>query len=139
MAVERGEELGVGAVGYAIKGERKCHPDTGILFVTTGVLLRRLVNGLGATTHVIVDEVHERSVDTDFLLAILKRVLRTRPDVKLVLMSATMDEGVFAKYFEGLRGTTSASASAPASSPVPCISVPGFTHPVKDVYLEEIL
>jgi HrpA-like RNA helicase len=128
VAAERDESLG-DVVGYHIKGERRAGPRTALLFCTTGILLRRLVGGLGACTHIIVDEVHERSVETDFLLAVLRRVLPARPDVKVLLMSATMDAGAFARYFAArARGGT-----------VPTIEVPGFTHPVTDVYLEDVL
>ena len=130
VAAERDEPLGVagGSVGYHIKGERRAHVGTSLLFCTTGILLRRLAGGLGHCTHIIVDEVHERSVDTDFLLAVLRRVLAVRRDVKVLLMSATMDAGAFAAYF--------ADKDRPA---VPTLDVPGFTHPVEDVYLEQVL
>jgi ATP-dependent RNA helicase DHX36 len=148
VAAERGEECG-GTVGYHIKGDRRAGPDTCLTFVTTGVLLRQLVHGLGSATHIVVDEVHERGVETDFLLAILKRCLLHRPDVKVVLMSATMNEGVFAQYFApvvqrggegrgGSSGGKGAAAAAPASG-VPCIAIPGFVHPVQDMYLEAVL
>jgi HrpA-like RNA helicase len=104
---------------------------TALLFCTTGILLRRLAAGLGHATHIIVDEVHERSVDTDFLLAVLRLVLRARRDVRVLLMSATMDAGAFARYF---------AAALPARAPpVPALAVPGFTHPVTDVFLEQAL
>ncbi len=134
VAAERCEPLGVpgGAVGYAIRGERRAHAGTLLSFVTTGVLLRRLTHGLGHVTHIIVDEVHERNVDTDFLLAVLKRVLPRRPDVRVLLMSATMNEASFAAYFRGVGGGGDAGD-------VPVIAVPGFVHPVKEVYLPDVL
>jgi ATP-dependent RNA helicase DHX57 len=137
VAQERCEPLGVvgGCVGFQIRGEKKAHPGTNLLFSTTGVLLRRLnQSGLGNLTHVIVDEVHERNVDTDFLLAVLKRLLPQRPDVKVVLMSATMDAAAFAKYFEA-----SAVKGGGGGKGVPVIEVPGFVHPVEEVYLEQVL
>ena len=75
-------------VGYAIRGESKMGPNTRITFVTTGVLLRRLHDGDGLSdvSHVIIDEVHERSLDSDFLLVLMKRLLTKRKDLKLVLM-----------------------------------------------------
>jgi ATP-dependent RNA helicase DHX57 len=83
-------------VGYIIRGESKTTQNTKIVFVTTGVLLRRLQTSGGSTedivasladiTHVIIDEVHERSLDTDFLLILLRDVLRKRKDLKLILM-----------------------------------------------------
>lgn len=84
-------------VGYIIRGESKTTSNTKITFVTTGVLLRRLqtsggssddvVASLADISHVIIDEVHERSLDTDFLLVLLRDVLRTRRSLKLILMS----------------------------------------------------
>jgi ATP-dependent RNA helicase DHX57 len=81
----------------------------------------------GAVTHIVVDEVHERSVDADFLLAVLRRIIAKRRDIKLVLMSATVDAGKFQDYF------------ASKGRPCPVIEVPGFVHPVREVYLDEIL
>jgi ATP-dependent RNA helicase DHX57 len=84
-------------VGYIIRGESKTTSDTKITFVTTGVLLRRLQTSGGSSdgviasladiSHVIIDEVHERSLDTDFLLVLLRDVLKQRKDLKLILMS----------------------------------------------------
>jgi len=96
-------------VGYIIRGESKTTSDTKITFVTTGVLLRRLqtsggssddvVASLADISHVIIDEVHERSLDTDFLLVLLRDVLRKRRSLKLILMSK------FQKFsFPGLSG-----------------------------------
>ena len=105
-------------------------------FVTTGVLLRRLqtsggsaddvVKSLVDVSHVVIDEVHERSLDTDFLLVLLRDVLKYRKDLKLVLMSATLDAAVFEGYFNG-------------SSTVGKVEIEGRTHPVQDIYLDEIL
>ena len=69
--------------------------------MTTGILLQRLVNEdkyLRNTTHLLLDEVHERDVDTDFTLVILKHLL-TKESFKLVLMSATAETRLFANYF----------------------------------------
>ena len=78
VAAERGEgRVGVGAVGYAIRGESKVCDNTRLLFCTTGVLLRRLERDptLAGVTHVLVDEVHERTVEGDFLLMALREML----------------------------------------------------------------
>ncbi|KYG47320.1 hypothetical protein M433DRAFT_133072 [Acidomyces richmondensis BFW] len=124
-------------VGYAIRGESKQQPArTKITFVTTGILLRRLQTSGGSTddvvrsladvSHVVIDEVHERSVDTDFLLVILRNVLEIRKDLKLILMSATLDAAAFESYFTDLSG-------------VGRIEIPGRTHPVTDIYLDDIM
>ncbi|KAI8990673.1 P-loop containing nucleoside triphosphate hydrolase protein [Trametes punicea] len=119
------ERLDDGSVGYAIRGESKQGPRTKILFCTTGVVLRRLGSGdkLDDVTHVIVDEVHERSVDGDFLLLELRELLKTHRKLKVILMSATINHEVFVKYFNN----------------APLLTIPGFTHPVEDLYLEDYL
>lgn len=122
---ERCDEPIGGTVGYQIRLENKTSAKTRLTFVTTGILLRRLQTDptLDGVTHIMVDEVHERSVDTDFLLSILKALLPRRPDLKLLLMSATMDAVEFCDYFN----TRSV------------IQIPGFVHPVEDIYLEQIV
>lgn len=123
-------------VGYIIRGESKTTPQTKITFVTTGVLLRRLqtsggssddvVASLADISHVIIDEVHERSLDTDFLLVLLRDVLRKRKDLKLILMSATLDAGVFEDYFRD-------------DGKVGRVEISGRTFPVEDYYLDDVI
>ncbi|KAJ5098147.1 hypothetical protein N7532_005148 [Penicillium argentinense] len=124
-------------VGYVIRGESKAKQGaTRITFVTTGVLLRRIQSGgdadgnvtssLSDVSHVVVDEVHERSLDTDFLLALLRDVLRYRKDLKVILMSATLDADIFMDYFGG-RGN------------VGLVNIPGRTFPVNDYYLDDVI
>jgi HrpA-like RNA helicase len=67
--------------------------------------------------------VHERSLDSDFLLVLLRRLLLQKPSLKIVLMSATLNADAFSSYFGG----------------GPVIKIPGFTHPVKELYLEDAL
>ncbi|SJX64352.1 uncharacterized protein SRS1_14994 [Sporisorium reilianum f. sp. reilianum] len=135
VAVERGEELdgkkkpvaSGSLVGYAIRGERRASRECRLLFTTTGVLLRRLGAGgdtdLKGISHVVVDEVHERNVDSDFLLLELRELLKRNSKIKVVLMSATINQETFASYF----------------GKAPCISIPGRTFPVEDYYLEDIV
>ena len=115
VAEERGEPIGH-SVGYTIRGESKRSAASRLVFCTTGVLLKMLEedHDLGLVTHVVIDEVHERSCDSDLLLLMCRKMLasqKTRaaassssgpaaPRLKLVLMSATLDSKVFAKYFE---------------------------------------
>ncbi|KAF5368409.1 hypothetical protein D9758_002162 [Tetrapyrgos nigripes] len=119
------ERMDDGSVGYAIRGERKMTDKTALLFCTTGVVLRRLSIGdkLKDVSHIIVDEVHERSVDGDLLLLELKELLKSNPKLKVILMSATINHETFVKYFNN----------------APLLTIPGFTHPVTDVYLEDII
>ena len=115
--------MGDGAVGYAIRLEARRSAATRLLFCTTGVLLRRLVADprLAGVSHVMVDEIHERGVNEDFLLIVLRELLPRRPDLKLVLMSATLNAALFAGYFGGA---------------TPTVHIPGFTFPVRELYLE---
>lgn len=116
-------------IGYAIRGESKQRPGvTKVTFVTTGVLLRRLQTGdtLDDVSHIVVDEVHERSLDTDFLLILVKRIISKRKDLKIILMSATLDAEVFAGYFGG-------------DKVVKRINIEGRTFPVTDHYLDAVI
>lgn len=75
--------------------------QTRLLFCTTGILLRRLENDpeLKSVSHIVVDEVHERSEESDFLLLILRELLPKRPDLRVILMSATINADLFSTYF----------------------------------------
>ncbi|TMW64738.1 hypothetical protein Poli38472_011618 [Pythium oligandrum] len=129
VAQERCEDI-ADIVGYQIRMDAKKSANTRLLFCTTGVLLRRLLTDrlLSGVSHVIVDEVHERNVDTDFLLSILRDLLPQRPDLRLILMSATMNAELFVNYF-----------SSSAKSPCPVLDIPGFTYPVESHFLEDVI
>ncbi|KAG5532314.1 hypothetical protein RHGRI_026818 [Rhododendron griersonianum] len=124
VAVERGEKLGE-TVGYKVRLEGMKGRDTHLLFCTTGILLRRLLadRNLKGVTYVIVDEIHERGMNEDFLLIILKDLLPRRPELRLILMSATLDAELFSSYFGG----------------APMVHIPGFTYPVHTHFLENVL
>ncbi|XP_058732350.1 DExH-box ATP-dependent RNA helicase DExH3-like [Vicia villosa] len=124
VAAEHGEKLGE-SVGYKVRLEGMRGRDTRLLFCTTGVLLRRLLvdRSLKGVTHVIVDEIHERGMNEDFLLIVLKDLLPRRPDLRLILMSATLNAELFSSYFDG----------------APTMHIPGFTFPVRAQFLEDIL
>ena len=93
VSSELGEEKVGGVCGYRIRGESRCSARTCLTFVTTGVILRQLEDDplLERVTHLIVDEVHERSVDTDLLLLVLRRAIANGTTAKILLMSATVD------------------------------------------------
>lgn len=101
--------------------------DTRLVFCTTGILLRRLAAdpSLSEVSHVVVDEVHERALQSDFLLALLRRLVADRAHtpmpLKIVLMSATIDLEMLSTY---LRGCTTMSAK-------------GRTFPVEQFFLED--
>ena len=114
VAEERGERVG-GTVGYSIKLEKRISRQTRLLLCTTGVLLRRLQcdPDLASVSHVFVDEVHERDLNTDFLIIILRDLLARRKDLKLVLMSATLNAESFSKYFWWLPGSVHPGPNIP--------------------------
>ena len=94
-----------------------------MIYATTGIVMRMLEasNDLKDITHIVLDEVHERTIDSDFLLIVLRKLMVRRPDLKVVLMSATVDAARFSKYLEG----------------APVLNVPGRTFPVTVKYLED--
>lgn len=127
VADEIGESVG-GQIGYQVKLNTKRSKFTKLLFCTTGVLIRRLQSDplLEELTHVIVDECHERSVETDFMFLLLRDILLQRPTLRLIVMSATLDTERLGTYFSVVTGTSS-----------PVISIPGRTYAVKEQYLED--
>ncbi|XP_077323696.1 ATP-dependent RNA helicase TDRD9 isoform X1 [Lithobates pipiens] len=91
-----------GLIGYQVGLEKKATSDTRLIYMTTGVLLQKIVGAKSLTefTHIFIDEVHERTEEMDFLLMIVRRLLRTNSRmVKVVLMSATINCREFADYF----------------------------------------
>src|SRR5271170_4222804 len=126
VSEERGQKVGM-TIGYSIRGESKSGRETKVRFVTTGVLLRRFLNDpeLDGVSHVIVDEVHERTVDGDFLLYLLKQLLERRRDLTVILMSATVEADEYGRYFSQFS--------------VGRVHIEGRTFPVQDIYLEWIL
>ncbi|KAK5148940.1 hypothetical protein LTR04_000294, partial [Oleoguttula sp. CCFEE 6159] len=141
VAVERNEAL-QDTVGYHVRFDaRYPAPGGSITYCTTGILLQRLQHApddvLNGTSHLIIDEVHERDMFVDFLLIVLKKIMQSRQEAnksvpKVVLMSATLDTELFANYFE----QTTADGKA---LPCPHLSVPGRTFPVKEKYFDEIM
>ncbi|HLP30069.1 MAG TPA: helicase-related protein, partial [Geothrix sp.] len=102
VAEELGEPLGQRA-GYAVRFEQKVSKATRLRFVTEGLLLRRLHGdpALRGITAVVLDEFHERHLHTDLGITLLRRLQReARPDLKLLVMSATLDPGPVAAYLD---------------------------------------
>lgn len=125
VAYERGDTLGA-SVGYHIRLEQKYGINTNLIYCTTGVFLRNLMLGCEALmniTHIIIDEVHERDKLSDFLLICLKQTLRHFPNLKIILMSATMNTSKFLHYFG--QGKV--------------LSIPGRLYPIDVIFLEDIL
>jgi ATP-dependent helicase HrpA len=123
------EELAVplgGFVGYQVRFEDKTSRDTRIKFMTDGILLAETQGDpeLRQYEVLILDEAHERSLNIDFLLGYLKRLLAKRPALKLVISSATLDAGSFAAFF-----------ATDGGNPVPVIEAPGRMFPVAEFFL----
>jgi ATP-dependent helicase HrpB len=102
IAWEIGEQVGQ-TVGYQVRFEEAVGPRTRLRFVTEGILTRRLLSDLGlkGVAAVVLDEFHERHLESDLALALLKRLQRTRPDLRIVVMSATLDTDHVAQYLDG--------------------------------------
>ncbi|KAF7255292.1 hypothetical protein EG68_07078 [Paragonimus skrjabini miyazakii] len=118
MDVELGQE-----VGYSIRFEDCTSSRTLMKYMTDGMLLREgmsdpLLESYGV---ILLDEAHERTLATDILMGLLKEIIKQRMDLKIVVMSATLDAGKFQEYF----------------SKAPLMTVPGRTHPVEIFYTPE--
>lgn len=110
-------------VGYSIRFEDCSGPKTVLKYLTDGMLLREAMsdNLFSNYSIILLDEAHERTLATDLLMGVIKQVVARRPDLKLVIMSATLDAGKFQNYFDN----------------APLLNVPGRTHPVEIFYTPE--
>ena len=119
IAQEQTVALGT-RIGFQTRFDRQCAPDTRLKVMTDGILLQEIARDprLAAYDVLIIDEVHERSLNIDFLLGYLRTLIPRRPDLRVVLMSATIEAERFAAFFE-----------TPAM-----IDIPGATYPVEVRY-----
>ncbi|KAJ1955416.1 DEAH-box ATP-dependent RNA helicase prp43, partial [Linderina pennispora] len=118
MDVKLGKE-----VGYSIRFEDCTSSSTILKYCTDGMLLREAMsdNMLTRYSAIIIDEAHERTLSTDILMSLMKNIARRRSDIKIIVMSATLDAGKFQKYFND----------------APLLTVPGRTFPVQTLYTPE--
>ena len=125
VATETGTRLG-DMVGYSVRHD-SLPPSwaASVLFCTTGVLVKRLESDtqLLSFSHIIIDEIHERDVMADILLVLIKQILPKRPNLKVILMSATLDASKFSTYMNNCAS----------------LHVPGFMFPVHENFLEDVL
>jgi ATP-dependent helicase HrpA len=124
IAEELGEEVG-GLVGYQVRFTDRVGAATRIKLMTDGILLNEMHRDpmLRKYDTIIIDEAHERSLNIDFLLGYLRQLLPRRPDLKLIITSATIDPQSFAEHFSTADGT-----------PAPIVEVSGRTYPVEIRY-----
>lgn len=122
VAEEFGCRLGQ-EVGYSIRFEDCTSPETMIKYMTDGMLLREALNDADMTVYsvIMLDEAHERTIHTDVLFGLLKAAIRKRPDLKLIVTSATLDAEKFSHYFFDC----------------PIFTIPGRTFPVEIMYTRE--
>jgi HrpA-like RNA helicase len=127
IALERGEPIGSGTIGFQVRLESKISPRTICTMCTYRVLLRTLLgredSHVAHITHIIIDEVHERSKISDFLLIELRSLLAKHPHLRLVLMASAIDLEVFQSYFNRC----------------PLLDVPARAHSVEEFFLEDVL
>ncbi|GAA6225794.1 ATP-dependent RNA helicase DHX36 [Lates japonicus] len=127
VAAERAESVGNGnSCGYQIRLQSRLPRRQGsVLYCTTGIILQWLHSDplLSSVSHLVLDEIHERNLQSDVLLIIVKDLLKLRDDLKIILMSATLNAEKFSKYFDNC----------------PMIHIPGLTFPVEEFLLEDIV
>ncbi|OAT12922.1 adenosinetriphosphatase [Blastomyces gilchristii SLH14081] len=126
VAARVAEEMGVkvgNEVGYAIRFEDATSDKTVLKYMTDGMLLRELLTepDLGAYSALMIDEAHERTVSTDIACGLLKDIAKARPDLKLLISSATIDAQKFQKYFDD----------------APIFNIPGRRYPVDIHYTSQ--
>ena len=123
IAEELGSDIGE-AVGYKVRFNDKTRPESHIKLMTDGIMLAETQTDryLSQYDTIIIDEAHERSLNIDFLLGYLKNLLPRRPDLKIIITSATIDSNRFAEHF------------AHNGKPAPVIEVSGRTFPIEMRY-----
>lgn len=100
VSIERCEQMG-DSIGFGVRFETVSpRPYGAVMFCTVGTLLKKLEFGLRGVSHVIIDEIHERDINTDFILIIIRDMVQAYPKLRVILMSATIETGMFTNYFK---------------------------------------
>jgi len=140
VAEEIGVKLGE-EVGYTIRFEDQTNPGmTMIKFLTDGVLIREMMDDPLLTKYsvIMIDEAHERSISTDILLGLLKKIQRRRPELRLIISSATIEARSMSTFFSPRRKNSLLESSDGLPNPEPAIlSVEGRGYTVETHYVEE--
>ncbi|KAF7035811.1 hypothetical protein CFC21_046604 [Triticum aestivum] len=140
VAEEVGVKLGE-EVGYTIRFEDETNPGmTMIKFLTDGVLIREMMEDplLSKYSVIMIDEAHERSISTDILLGLLKKIQRRRPELRLIISSATIEARSMSTFFSNRRKNSLLKPADGLPNPEPAIlSVEGRGYTVETHYLEE--
>ena len=122
VAEEMDEEVGE-TVGYSVRFDSKIGENTKLVYMTDGILMREFIDNPDVSNYgvIIIDEAHERSVNTDITIGFLKQLVERRDDLHIIIMSATLESTKFTLYFNS----------------APLLKIPGRTFPVDIIYLEE--
>lgn len=133
VAEEFGCSLGE-EVGYAVRFDAKCSEKTVIKFCTDGLLLRETMSDplLSKYSVIIVDEAHERSLQSDLMLGLLKKILKKRNDLRIIVTSATVDANLIKEFFE-----TTSNKTDHTKDTACIVSVQGRVHPVDILYQQK--
>ncbi|KAL7962404.1 P-loop containing nucleoside triphosphate hydrolase protein [Trichoderma compactum] len=139
VADEVGCEIGK-EVGYSIRFEDVTSPSTRIKFLTDALLIREALADplLSRYSVIMVDEAHERSISTDILLGLLKKIRKKRPELRIIVSSATIQAEDFFDFFAKGSGqeTKKEQHGQPSSDAVTIVSLEGRTYPIDTLYLE---
>ncbi|KAL1889770.1 hypothetical protein Cpir12675_005655 [Ceratocystis pirilliformis] len=127
-------------VGYAVRFEDVTSQATRIKFMTDGLLIREALMDplLSKYSVIMVDEAHERSISTDILLGLLKKIRRKRPELRIIISSATIQADLFLRFFETLpNGAPDEKSNTPKTPIGRIVNIEGRTFPVKTFYLNQ--
>lgn len=134
VASERKWRTG-GIIGYQVGMDRMASEDTRLFYMTTGVLLQLLIGrkSLREWTHIIIDEVHERDLETDLLLLVIKKLMMdtTNHPVRIVMMSATLNAQKFSFYYPSLDSLGQGAANVKIDLDT--------IYPIEDNYIEDAI